>query len=299
MTPEFDTIEERPRSRFLEAYAKAAARAQLEAMVETPQTMTPASIPAPRPLSRAVVQRPVSAPRRRRRLTRRAALILGIALPCAASLMIWWVSSFATARSEPARAASSVVLPPQTEALTRPAPPPTLRATLAPTEVVLSGPPTSRVAVSANPTSRVAVASKSKVAEPPAVRPPTTPSTEGVWLSPRLAKLGIKPSWKGSAIGVDDPALVHDLQQALSELWVNHAAINSDVIFLGVHQETDIDRIETLRPMVKRGGILWVLCRTEDAALAASAGAAARAVQLTPGRRVALSAAYTGIAFTN
>src|SRR5579864_7768903 len=193
MTPEFFTTEERPRSRFLEAYAKAAARAQLEAMVETPQTVTPASIPAPRLLSRPVVQRPASAPRRRRRLPRRAVLILGIAIPCAASLMIWWVSSFATARSEPATAASSVVLPAQAEAVPRPAPPPTLRPTPAPTEVVPSGTPTSRVAVganptsrvtvAANPTSRVAVAAKSKIAEPPAVRLQTTPDRQSTRLN--------------------------------------------------------------------------------------------------------------------
>jgi hypothetical protein len=85
----------------------------------------------------------------------------------------------------------------------------------------------------------------------------------------------------------------------MSMLWVNHAAAESDVILLGVHTDSDVGQIKAVRPMLRRGGVLWVLHRGQDAALATGISESARAAGLTPGRRVDLSASYVAIGFVS
>src|SRR5215212_5077579 len=48
----------------------------------------------------------------------------------------------------------------------------------------------------------------------------------------RLQKLGVKPEWRVSVLGVDDAAFVKELESAVAELSVGRALKSSDAIFV-------------------------------------------------------------------
>ena len=75
----------------------------------------------------------------------------------------------------------------------------------------------------------------------------------------RLDKIGVKPGWSVSAIGVDDAAFQKELQDAVAELAVGRAVRDSDAIFFGATKESDLQRLATLKTMMKPNGALWVI----------------------------------------
>jgi hypothetical protein len=50
----------------------------------------------------------------------------------------------------------------------------------------------------------------------------TTPKSVAAWTSPRLAQLDVRPRWRASAIHVEDSALLRDLEEGVSELWIGN-----------------------------------------------------------------------------
>jgi len=75
----------------------------------------------------------------------------------------------------------------------------------------------------------------------------------------RLDKIGVKPGWRVSAIGVDDAAFQKELQDVVAELSVGRAVRDSDAIFLGVTKASDLQRLAILKTMMKPNGALWVI----------------------------------------
>jgi hypothetical protein len=116
------------------------------------------------------------------------------------------------------------------------------------------------------------------------------------WLSPRLLKLGIRASWRGSVIGLGDPALVGELQQALAQVSFNRLMPNRDVIFLGAAAAQDVRQLDAARSALKSGGVLWVVV-PPDAETAAAIEEHARSAALLPQRRVDLSPTQHALAF--
>jgi hypothetical protein len=118
------------------------------------------------------------------------------------------------------------------------------------------------------------------------------------WTSPRLNKIDVRPTWRAAAIGLEDPQLVKDLQQAVSELWVNRVASNHDAIFAGAGRAADAAAVAALKGALKKNGVLWLFYR-KGAPLAQQVTAATAAAGLVRLKTVAFSSTYDAAAFVD
>ena len=75
----------------------------------------------------------------------------------------------------------------------------------------------------------------------------------------RLDKLGVKPWWRASAVGVADRAFLKELQQSVAYLSIGRVAKDSDAIFFGATKAAELARIGKLRAALKPDGAIWVV----------------------------------------
>ena len=75
----------------------------------------------------------------------------------------------------------------------------------------------------------------------------------------RLQKIGVKPEWRVSAIGVDDAAFLKELEAASAHLSVGRSVKDSDAIFFGVTKESELARLDRLKESLKPDGALWII----------------------------------------
>ena len=75
----------------------------------------------------------------------------------------------------------------------------------------------------------------------------------------RLEKIGVKPEWTASAIGVTDQAFLDELSAAVGTLSVGRPIKNSDAIFFGATKASDLGRLARLRTLLKPNGALWIV----------------------------------------
>jgi hypothetical protein len=75
----------------------------------------------------------------------------------------------------------------------------------------------------------------------------------------RLAKIGAKPAWRASAIGITDTAFLDELSAAVGTLSVGRPIKNSDAIFFGATKASDLGRLAKLRTQLKPNGALWIV----------------------------------------
>jgi hypothetical protein len=75
----------------------------------------------------------------------------------------------------------------------------------------------------------------------------------------RLQKIGVKPEWRVSAIGVTDAAFLHELEDAVAHLSIGRVVKDCDAIFFGVTKEAELTRLETLKASLKPNGALWIV----------------------------------------
>jgi len=75
----------------------------------------------------------------------------------------------------------------------------------------------------------------------------------------RLAKIGVKPEWRASAVGVDDEAFLAELEAAVAYLSIGRVAKPSDAIFFGVTKEAELSRLERLKPSLAPDGAIWII----------------------------------------
>ena len=75
----------------------------------------------------------------------------------------------------------------------------------------------------------------------------------------RLQKIGVKPEWRASAIGVQDVAFLKELERAVAHLSIGRIARNSDAIFFGVTKEAELARLETLKASLTPSGAVWII----------------------------------------
>lgn len=75
----------------------------------------------------------------------------------------------------------------------------------------------------------------------------------------RLQKIGVSPAWRVSAIGVDDPEFLRELEGAVSQLSIGRIIKQADAIFVGVTRETELARLAKLKASLKPNGALWVI----------------------------------------
>jgi hypothetical protein len=75
----------------------------------------------------------------------------------------------------------------------------------------------------------------------------------------RLQKIGVKPDWRASAIGVADEAFLRELEGAIAQLSIGRALKNSDAIFFGATRAAELARLVTLKASLKPNGALWII----------------------------------------
>ena len=75
----------------------------------------------------------------------------------------------------------------------------------------------------------------------------------------RLQKLGVKPDWRVSAIGLDDDQFLRELEGAVAFVSIGRVAKPSDAIFLGATRESQLDRLEKLKAAIQPAGAIWVV----------------------------------------
>jgi hypothetical protein len=75
----------------------------------------------------------------------------------------------------------------------------------------------------------------------------------------RLDKIGVKPDWRASAIGVGDKAFLAELEKAIAFLSNGRVVKESDAIFFGVTKAAELARLEKLKASLKPNGALWII----------------------------------------
>jgi hypothetical protein len=75
----------------------------------------------------------------------------------------------------------------------------------------------------------------------------------------RLDKIGVKPGWRVSALGVADEAFLADLERMAGHLSIGRVLRDSDVIFYGADKEAALARLPALKAALKPAGALWVI----------------------------------------
>jgi hypothetical protein len=75
----------------------------------------------------------------------------------------------------------------------------------------------------------------------------------------RLDKIGAKPTWRASAIGVHDERFLKELEGAVALLSIGRVLKPSDAIFLGARKEAELTRLEKLKASLKPDGALWII----------------------------------------
>jgi hypothetical protein len=75
----------------------------------------------------------------------------------------------------------------------------------------------------------------------------------------RLQKIGVKPEWRVSAVGVDDTAFLAELERAVSGLSIGRIVKGCDAIFFGVTREAELARLDKMKGSLKQNGALWII----------------------------------------
>lgn len=83
------------------------------------------------------------------------------------------------------------------------------------------------------------------------------------WISHRLTHLRVRPHWHAAALRVDDAALIQDLSEAISELWVGKLTGNEDAIFIG--GSIDGNDWRKVRASINPKGVVWLVYRRRSA----------------------------------
>jgi len=114
----------------------------------------------------------------------------------------------------------------------------------------------------------------------------------------RLQKIGVKPEWRVSAIGVTDPPFISELEDAVAHLSIGRVVKACDAIFFGVTKEAALTRLEKLTASLKPNGALWIIRPKGRPEISERATmAAGRAAGLVDVKVVAFSPTHTAEKF--
>jgi hypothetical protein len=114
----------------------------------------------------------------------------------------------------------------------------------------------------------------------------------------RLQKIGVKPDWRASVVGLDDPTFLCELEGAVAHLSVGRLARNNDAIFFGATRAAQLTRLEALKASLKPNGAVWVVRPKGRPEIAESAVmAAGKAAGLVDVKVVSFSPTHTAEKF--
>jgi hypothetical protein len=75
----------------------------------------------------------------------------------------------------------------------------------------------------------------------------------------RLDKIGAKPEWRVSAIGIVDEPFLKEIERIVARLSIGRVVKDSDAIFYGVTKEAELARLEKLKSSLRANGALWII----------------------------------------
>ena len=75
----------------------------------------------------------------------------------------------------------------------------------------------------------------------------------------RLQKIGVKPEWTASVLGVEDTDFLKELEDTATTVFVGRVVKNSDAIFVGATKTAQLSRLKRLKSSLKPNGALWVI----------------------------------------
>jgi hypothetical protein len=75
----------------------------------------------------------------------------------------------------------------------------------------------------------------------------------------RLKKIGVKPDWRVSALGVTDEAFLKELEAEVAHLSIGRVAKGSDAIFFETTKAAELARLEKLKRSLKPNGAIWII----------------------------------------
>lgn len=75
----------------------------------------------------------------------------------------------------------------------------------------------------------------------------------------RLEKIGVRQQWRASAIGVEDRAFLEELEGAVAQLTIGRLVNNSDAIFFGVTDASQLRRLASAKRLLTPNGAVWVI----------------------------------------
>jgi hypothetical protein len=71
-------------------------------------------------------------------------------------------------------------------------------------------------------------------------------------------KLGVKPGYRVSVVGVDDPALLDEIRRHGADVSPRMRR-DSDLIFFGARHREDLERIAEMKDYIRKDGAIWVV----------------------------------------
>ena len=75
----------------------------------------------------------------------------------------------------------------------------------------------------------------------------------------RLDKIGAKPEWRASAVGIADRGFLKDMGDRVAQLSIGRVLEDNDAIFFGATDAGELSRLATLKRSLKPAGALWVI----------------------------------------
>lgn len=92
----------------------------------------------------------------------------------------------------------------------------------------------------------------------------------------RVEKLGVKPGMRVGLVGLDDPALVEDIEARGATLERSTRATGLDMVFFGAKAPADLERLGALGARIQPAGAIWLVrAKGRGAPIAESASMAA------------------------
>jgi hypothetical protein len=75
----------------------------------------------------------------------------------------------------------------------------------------------------------------------------------------RIEKLGVKAGMRVALVGLDDPALIADIEAHGATLERNARATGLDIVFFGANATADLERLGALGARIQPAGAIWLV----------------------------------------
>jgi len=75
----------------------------------------------------------------------------------------------------------------------------------------------------------------------------------------RMQKLGARPDWRVSVVNIDDEDFVKELERAAASVSKGRVAANSDAIFVGATDASQLEKLTRLKQSLRPDGAIWVV----------------------------------------